>query len=297
MASDMIPDSAPDMADLLATLDEVAGRLEVKEAGKAASSLVSSASSVDSSSSALAAGYSESAKLSKSAELPESVDEEKTYVALPSESLADDWEPDETWAEELHPATPLSAAEQRYPYDADKAWYVLRATYGRGRQAHDFLGDEVSFFPTRREVVAARKGRKTWKTRAFLPNLIFVYATRSQVEGYVHDTPELSYLSIYYDHFRTNEFGKNHWLTVPYAEMVNFINLMLVGSEHTLLVDPAKCHFKSGQRVRVIAGEFAGVEGRVARIAGQQRVVVSLEGICLAATAYVPTSFLMLVGE
>lgn len=35
-------------------------------------------------------------------------------------------------------------------------------------------------------------------------------------------------------------------------------------------------------------GEFKGVHGRVARIAGQQRVVVELFEGCLVATAYVP---------
>ena len=38
----------------------------------------------------------------------------------------------------------------------------------------------------------------------------------------------------------------------------------------------------------VIEGEFKGVHGRVARIAGQQRVVVELFDGCLVATAYVP---------
>ena len=35
-------------------------------------------------------------------------------------------------------------------------------------------------------------------------------------------------------------------------------------------------------------GEFKGVHGRVARIAGQQRVIVELFDECLVATAYVP---------
>ena len=40
--------------------------------------------------------------------------------------------------------------------------------------------------------------------------------------------------------------------------------------------------------VVVTEGEFKGVHGRVARIAGQQRVVVELFDGCLVATAYVP---------
>ena len=45
--------------------------------------------------------------------------------------------------------------------------------------------------------------------------------------------------------------------------------------------------------VKVIGGEFKGVTGRVARIAGQQRVVVEISGLCLVATAYIPNGFLL----
>ena len=34
------------------------------------------------------------------------------------------------------------------------------------------------------------------------------------------------------------------------------------------------------------------VEGKVARVAGQQRVVIELPGVCLVATAYIPTAFI-----
>lgn len=35
-----------------------------------------------------------------------------------------------------------------------------------------------------------------------------------------------------------------------------------------------------------------GVTGKVARISGQQRVVVEISGLCLVATAYIPNGFL-----
>ena len=47
--------------------------------------------------------------------------------------------------------------------------------------------------------------------------------------------------------------------------------------------------------VRVIAGDFKGVVGKVARIAGQQRIVVEISGLCLVATAYIPTDFIEIV--
>ena len=49
--------------------------------------------------------------------------------------------------------------------------------------------------------------------------------------------------------------------------------------------------------MRVVAGDFKGVEGRVARVASEQRVVVEIEGLCLIATAYIPTAFIRPVNK
>jgi predicted GTPase len=45
---------------------------------------------------------------------------------------------------------------------------------------------------------------------------------------------------------------------------------------------------RKNDNIVVTEGEFKGVHGRVARIAGQQRVIVELFDGCLVATAYVP---------
>ena len=77
--------------------------------------------------------------------------------------------------------------------------------------------------------------------------------------------------------------------------MTNFIKATSTDNEHVRMVSPEQCHYKSGEIVKVIDGEFNGVIGRVARIAGQQRVVVEITGLCLVATAYIPTDFIKIV--
>ena len=59
-----------------------------------------------------------------------------------------------------------------------------------------------------------------------------------------------------------------------------------------MFVQPSQCHFRSGELVKVIEGPFTGVEGRVARVAGQQRVILTLSEVGLISTAYVPTAFI-----
>jgi len=49
---------------------------------------------------------------------------------------------------------------------------------------------------------------------------------------------------------------------------------------------------KRGDRVRVIKGDFVGIEGELIRVKGHKRVVVRLEGIFSLATTYIPPSFL-----
>ena len=77
--------------------------------------------------------------------------------------------------------------------------------------------------------------------------------------------------------------------------MINFIKATSTDSEHVRIVTEEQCHYKSGDIVRVIAGDFKGVVGKVARVAGQQRVVVDISGLCLVATAYIPTDFLEII--
>ena len=81
-------------------------------------------------------------------------------------------------------------------------------------------------------------------------------------------------------------------LIVSNSEMINFIRATVSKSEHILFVKPSQCHYKDGDRVRVIDGLFCGVEGRVARVSGQQRVIVSLSKVGLVSTAYIPTAFI-----
>ena len=62
-----------------------------------------------------------------------------------------------------------------------------------------------------------------------------------------------------------------------------------------MLVNESQCHFKGGEIVRITDGVFKGVEGRVARVAGQQRVIVSLTNVGMVSTAYIPKAFLSII--
>ncbi len=176
---------------------------------------------------------------------------------------------------------------------ADKRWYIFRASYGREEKAFDFLVEDGTYpYIAKQYVVRHVNGKRIRKLKSLIPNLIFVYTTERQAEIYINSTPELSFLSFYLNHFKKDNLDKNPPLTVPDREMETFIRTAETRSEHLRFVDPAHCHYKSGETVRVIDGMFKGVEGRVARVSGQQRVIVSITNVGLISTAYIPTAFI-----
>lgn len=181
----------------------------------------------------------------------------------------------------------------RYARDTNKQWFVLRATYHREKKAYDYLINKgiEAFIPFHRTLKVIQ-GKRRLVTESYLPSFLFVYTSPEVVEQYVSATPELSFLSYYYNHFVTMEDGKNPPLTVPYESMMNFIKVTSIDNHHVKVVQPEQCHYKSGDLVRIIDGEFKGIEGKVARVAGQQRVVVEVKGVCLISTAYIPSAFI-----
>ena len=202
----------------------------------------------------------------------------------------------------LTSCTPSISDDVRYGVSVEnvpagnKQWFVLRVSYGRIDKAKTFVeakGFEC-YVPLQYKEVR-KQGKKRIITEPLLPSFIFVHATTEQVEALLHDnkvaTNESSpLLSYYFDHtiHLQNNPDRNPPLTIRNEAMNNFINLTSLKNPHIIPITSNNIQFKLGDNVVVTEGEFIGIHGRVARIAGQQRVVVELFEGCLVATAYVP---------
>lgn len=183
-------------------------------------------------------------------------------------------------------------------------WFVLRITYNRAQKANGILSDNgIKTYMPMRYATKTVNGRKRRITIPLLPNILFAYTDHTTLNNLLQELKTTSrksandknhdkLITYYYDHFHTGNDGKNSPLTVSDRAMQNFIRLTSLTNEHIRLVRSDQCHYKSGDIVRIIDGEFNGICGRVARVAGQQRVVVELEGVCLVTTAYVPSGFI-----
>ena len=180
--------------------------------------------------------------------------------------------------------------------NGNKQWFVLRVSYGRIDKSKNFVeakGMEC-YVPLRYKEVR-KQGKKRIISIPLLPSLIFVHASAEQVEALLHDNKVVAnesraLLSYYFNHtiHRQDNPDRNPPLTIQDEAMNNFIRLTSIKNPHIIPVTSNNIQFKLGDNIVVTEGEFKGVHGRVARIAGQQRVVVELFDGCLVATAYVP---------
>ena len=183
----------------------------------------------------------------------------------------------------------------RYVPSTDKEWYVLRIKYGQTQAVADAIiedGTYVYLAKVWKDIRNKETGKKQRKLLPFM-NLLFAYATVQEAERYVKDSSLSKYATYYYNHFVTDENGYNPPLTVSGREMEPLVRATVLLDEHVMEVDIKTCRFVSNDLVRVTAGPFEGIIGRVARIARQKRVVIHVKGLQSGlTTAYIPSHFL-----
>ena len=178
----------------------------------------------------------------------------------------------------------------------NKQWFVLRVSYGRIIKAKALVEAKglECYVPLRYKEVR-KKGKKRIITEPLLSSFLFVHASAERVDYLLQDKSikpleNRALLSYYYDHTSHCEKSptKNPPLVISDSVMDNFIRLTSIHNPHIIPVTSDNIKYKLGDEVVITEGEFKDIRGRVARIAGQQRVLVELFDGCLVATAYVP---------
>lgn len=173
-------------------------------------------------------------------------------------------------------------------------WYALRVTYGREKKAYDYLvGKHVeAYYPTITTVKIVDGKRKTVE-ESRLPNIFFARGTEEEIKSFVYDNYNLPYLRFYYKHTDDGSRVDKVPMIVPDNQIRTLQIICEANANNDVLILQEEVKkFQVGERVRVIEGEFKGVEGIVARYHGQQRVGIVINGLLTVATAYIPTAFL-----
>lgn len=164
----------------------------------------------------------------------------------------------------------------------------MRVTYQReviAQKRFSEMGLE-SFVPMKRSRRCTPQGRTFYITEPAIHNFVFVKACKAELDSLKRcGMPWLRYMVV-------RDAEGNKIMTVPEEQMRSFIAVAGNRKERTCYMLTDGLDLSKGDRVRVIAGPFAGVEGVFIRLKGhrQKRVVVSIEGVVAIATTTIPIS-------
>ena len=186
----------------------------------------------------------------------------------------------------------------KFPFShSENNWFVIIVHNNSELKLQALLKEEAginSFVPTLRTRKRDARGRFYYEEKIAIRNYVFVNSSydklntlRTANESKFH----FSFLSKdYYE--GENRIGRLP-VTISRNEMNNFIAIAGNREEKVKFLNADELDLSQGERVRVIAGDFAGVEGVFMRISKkhERRVVVQLEGIATVATTALPAAF------
>jgi transcription antitermination factor NusG len=164
-------------------------------------------------------------------------------------------------------------------------WYAARVKYHTEKMIKSFLEEAaITHFIPFETIFWERNGKRVSKEKPVIACLIFIntdYMTALSI-------PDRSgfYVSYIYN-VETKQLQ-----VIPDKQMQDFM-FLLDFSESVMRIPNA--NLKRGDRVRVIKGDFAGIEGELIRIRRHRRVVVRLEGLFSLATTYIPSEYLEMI--
>ena len=167
-------------------------------------------------------------------------------------------------------------------------WFVLRVTYQREMIAKEVLDSMniANFLPTEKVRRRTPQGKMVTVVQPAIHNYLFVYTTKEQVD-------ELKQFKLpYLRYVMKTDNGVRSILTVPDYQMQNFIAIAGNEEEQAEFLNVDDLQIAQGDKVRILGGPFAGVEGIYMRTSNtrSKRVVVQVAGMFAVATTTLPVS-------
>ena len=161
-------------------------------------------------------------------------------------------------------------------------WFAAKTKFSAEKKIKQFLERlGIEHYIPFRTVIKEKGGKKVKVEKPVIPNLIFIHSDYNTCLSLVNEYKlSMNYLL----NLETRQL-----LVVPDKQMQDFMFLLDFSEDAVQVLNE---NLRQGDRVRVIKGEFAGIEGELIRIKGHKRVVVRLEGAFSLATTYIPGSYL-----
>ena len=144
----------------------------------------------------------------------------------------------------------------------------------------DELGVE-NFLPMK-EQIRVLGGKKRKVLRPLVSRLLFLHCRKEVLFELLNE----HFLSLSY----LRDLETKQVLVIPDRQMRDFIFFVDFARDSIQVLNDK---LKPGDRVRVVKGELAGLEGELIRIKGHKRVVIRLQGLfSVAAGTYLPKHYL-----
>ena len=141
----------------------------------------------------------------------------------------------------------------------------MRVTYQREMKVKAALDKlEIESFLPMKTVLSEQGGHRHYETVPAVNNLIFVHSSREVVTRIKNEYEDLRALR--YIMTRPLDGSRPQPIIIPPLEMENFIRVASHTDESVMHLDLSDVEGKTGRRVLITEGEFAGVEGYVIRI-------------------------------
>ena len=161
-------------------------------------------------------------------------------------------------------------------------WFAAKTKYSTAKTIKQLLERlKIEHYIPYRTVMIEKRGKKVKVEKPVLPNFVFIRSDYATCLSLVNEYGlSMSYLL----NLETRQL-----LVVPDKQMQDFMFLLDFSEDAVQVINE---NIRQGDRVRVIKGDFAGIEGELIRIKGHKRVVIRLEGAFSLATTYIPGAYL-----
>ena len=170
--------------------------------------------------------------------------------------------------------------------DEPKIWFVMRDLKRSNAHlpAYKFLESlGITCYTPMHWMLVTRGGQKKREYRPFIPDLLFVYETRKNLDAIVSKTPTLQYRFVKGGAYREA-------MVVSEAEMNRFMHAVgSVGNPRYYLPSEITSDMCK-RRIRIVGGNLDGYEGRLLSVRGSRvkRIPVELSTYLVAAVEVNP---------
>lgn len=155
-------------------------------------------------------------------------------------------------------------------------WYVMRDLKRANAREHAyqlFQEHQMEVFTPMKWQLRTVKGKHIRQEVPYMPDLLFVYATRQQIDPIVERHSTLQY------RWLRNKFREP--MTVPDADMNRFIQAVRATESPRYFLPEEVTPSMLGRPIRMIGGSLDGYEGTLLTVRGSKvkRLLVELPGL------------------